>query len=132
MSNLCSTYVRSSISLMQEFWCILHGFLYFLAIPSMSMLLMLYSLCNLHVVSWGTREAPKPAESEFIGLFFCAPFCFVGKCVLLLLCTSQLYAAKPLEKEEEEGKKCVGLFQLLATFPLRNIRFQTCLYILSQ
>ena len=27
----------------------------------MSMLLMLYSLGNLHVVSWGTREAPKPA-----------------------------------------------------------------------
>ena len=45
----------------QEFWCIIHGFLYFLAIPSMSMLLMLYSLGNLHVVSWGTREAPKPA-----------------------------------------------------------------------
>ncbi|XP_053386745.1 chitin synthase chs-2-like isoform X3 [Mercenaria mercenaria] len=48
----------------QEFWCILHGFLYFLAIPSMSMLLMLYSLCNLHVVSWGTRESPKPVTGQ--------------------------------------------------------------------
>ncbi|XP_053386467.1 chitin synthase chs-2-like isoform X2 [Mercenaria mercenaria] len=47
----------------QEFWCILHGFLYFLAIPSMSMLLMLYSIGNLHVVSWGTRETPKPATA---------------------------------------------------------------------
>ncbi|XP_060570333.1 chitin synthase chs-2-like [Ruditapes philippinarum] len=47
----------------QEFWCLLHGFLYFLAIPSMSMLLMLYSIGNLHVVSWGTRETPKPAAA---------------------------------------------------------------------
>ncbi|KAH3754146.1 chitin synthase chs-2-like [Dreissena polymorpha] len=48
----------------QEFWCIFHGFLYFLAIPSMSMLLMLYSIGNLHVVSWGTREDPKPAADQ--------------------------------------------------------------------
>ena len=42
---------------MQEFMCVLHGFMYFLAIPSMSMLLMIYSLGNLHVTSWGTRES---------------------------------------------------------------------------
>ena len=51
-------------SLSQEFKCILHGFLYFLAVPSMSMLLIFYSLANLHVVSWGTREAPKPANPQ--------------------------------------------------------------------
>lgn len=54
---------------LQEFWCILHGFLYFLAIPSMSMLLMLYSIGNLHVVSWGTRETPKPAAGTCMGFF---------------------------------------------------------------
>ncbi|XP_048773867.2 chitin synthase chs-1-like isoform X2 [Ostrea edulis] len=43
----------------QEFFCVLHGFLYFLSIPSMSMLLMIYSLGNLHVVSWGTRETKE-------------------------------------------------------------------------
>lgn len=32
------------------------GLLYFVAIPSMSMLLFLYSIGNLHNVSWGTRE----------------------------------------------------------------------------
>ncbi|XP_071085236.1 chitin synthase chs-2-like isoform X2 [Haliotis cracherodii] len=50
----------------QEFTCILHGFLYFLALPAMSMILMIYSLGNLHVVSWGTREtkqaAPPPGQ----------------------------------------------------------------------
>ncbi|XP_053385767.1 chitin synthase chs-2-like [Mercenaria mercenaria] len=48
----------------KELWCILHGFLYFLAIPSMSMLLMLYSIGNLHVVSWGTRETAKPVSEQ--------------------------------------------------------------------
>ncbi|XP_062589948.1 chitin synthase chs-2-like [Saccostrea cucullata] len=43
----------------QEFYCVLHGFIYFLSIPSMSMLLMIYSLGNLHVVSWGTRETKE-------------------------------------------------------------------------
>ncbi|WAR10593.1 CHS2-like protein [Mya arenaria] len=45
----------------QEFWCIIHGFLYFLAIPSMSMILMLYALGNLNNVSWGTRESKSAA-----------------------------------------------------------------------
>jgi chitin synthase len=45
-----------------EFTCLLHGLLYFMLIPSMSMMLMIYSLANLHVVSWGTREA-KPAAA---------------------------------------------------------------------
>ena len=45
---------------LQEFWCLLHGCLYFLAIPAMSMVLMLYSLGNLHVVTWGTRENKQP------------------------------------------------------------------------
>ncbi|XP_052234766.1 chitin synthase chs-1-like isoform X1 [Dreissena polymorpha] len=64
----------------QEFWCIIHGFLYFLAIPSMSMILMLYSLGNLNNVSWGTREsktaaAPNAGEDKnkkqpmFSGIF---------------------------------------------------------------
>jgi chitin synthase len=50
---------------LQEFFCVLYGFLYFLAIPSMSMLLTVYSLGNLHVVSWGTREtkATEPQQT---------------------------------------------------------------------
>nr|XP_034301297.1 chitin synthase chs-2 isoform X1 [Crassostrea gigas] len=45
----------------QEFYCVLHGFLYLLSIPSMSMLLMIYSLGNLHVISWGTRDTKETA-----------------------------------------------------------------------
>ncbi|XP_055923356.1 chitin synthase chs-2 isoform X2 [Eupeodes corollae] len=40
----------------QEFWCIAAGIIYLLSIPSMYLLLILYSVINLNVVSWGTRE----------------------------------------------------------------------------
>ncbi|CAC5365574.1 CHS1 [Mytilus coruscus] len=40
----------------QEVWCLSHGLLYFLAIPSMSMLMMIYALGNLDDISWGTRD----------------------------------------------------------------------------
>ncbi|XP_075147009.1 hyaluronan synthase-like protein kkv isoform X1 [Haematobia irritans] len=40
----------------QEFWCISCGLIYLLSIPSMYLLLILYSIINLNVVSWGTRE----------------------------------------------------------------------------
>ncbi|KAK3909060.1 Chitin synthase chs-2 [Frankliniella fusca] len=40
----------------QEFWCVMHGIIYLMSIPSMYLLLILYSIINLNVVSWGTRE----------------------------------------------------------------------------
>jgi len=40
----------------QEFKCIFPGFIYLLSIPSMYLLLILYSLTNLNNVTWGTRE----------------------------------------------------------------------------
>ncbi|KAK9707881.1 hypothetical protein QE152_g27556 [Popillia japonica] len=49
----------------QEFRCIIHGLIYLLSIPSMYLLLILYSIINLNVVSWGTREVPvKKTKKE--------------------------------------------------------------------
>ncbi|XP_053372898.1 uncharacterized protein LOC123560715 [Mercenaria mercenaria] len=51
----------------KEWSCIIFGALYFLLIPTGFLLLNIYSICNLHVVSWGTREVPKEktkAEEE--------------------------------------------------------------------
>ncbi|KAK3083083.1 hypothetical protein FSP39_013460 [Pinctada imbricata] len=59
---IIGAFVISAIMHPQEFYCLLHGALYFLCIPSMSMLLMIYSICNLHVVSWGTRENAIAAQ----------------------------------------------------------------------
>ena len=41
----------------QEFGCLPNGFIYYITIPSMYLFLMIYSVFNLNVVSWGTRGA---------------------------------------------------------------------------
>ena len=58
------TYLLAALLHPQEIYCFVFGLLYFLAIPTMSMLLMIYSLCNLHVVSWGTREVKQAPKTE--------------------------------------------------------------------
>lgn len=41
-----------------------HGILYFLCIPAGYLLLMIYSLCNLHIISWGTREVQQSSSRK--------------------------------------------------------------------
>ncbi|XP_050669980.1 chitin synthase chs-2-like isoform X2 [Leptidea sinapis] len=43
----------------QEIKCLLYIAIYYITIPSMYMLLIIYSLCNLNNVSWGTREVAQ-------------------------------------------------------------------------
>ncbi len=43
----------------QEFGCLPYLVIYYITIPAMYLLLVIYSIINLHVVSWGTREVPK-------------------------------------------------------------------------
>lgn len=49
-----------------EFSCIIYGALYFLCVPSGFLLLVIYSLCNMNVISWGTREVPKKKTKKEI------------------------------------------------------------------
>ncbi|XP_023222883.1 uncharacterized protein LOC111624303 isoform X2 [Centruroides sculpturatus] len=56
---LTASFVISAIFHPQEFFCLFHGVLYFLSVPSMYLFLILYSLINLNNVSWGTREIKK-------------------------------------------------------------------------
>lgn len=56
--------ILTKIIIFQEFLCIMPGLLYFVAIPSMSMLMFLYSIGNLHNVSLGTRETKQNTESD--------------------------------------------------------------------
>lgn len=61
-------FIISAIMHPLEFFNLFHGIIYILAIPSMSMVLMIYSIANLNVVSWGTREVttgqPKKDEAK--------------------------------------------------------------------
>ncbi|XP_052095529.1 chitin synthase chs-2-like isoform X2 [Mytilus californianus] len=61
---VAGVFVISALVHPKEFLCIMPGLLYFVAIPSMSMLMFLYSIGNLHIVSWGTRETKQKTESD--------------------------------------------------------------------
>ena len=70
IDTICVTkpFISSLFICYKEFTCLIPGLLYFVAIPSMSMLLFLYSIGNLHNVSWGTRETktdnPEPDKAK--------------------------------------------------------------------
>lgn len=49
----------------QEFDCLISGVVYYVTVPSMYLLLIVYAIFNLNVVSWGTREiATKKSKAE--------------------------------------------------------------------
>lgn len=53
----------------KEFYCLKYGVVYYVTVPSMYMLLIIYSVFNMNNVSWGTREvtvAPKPNQNVSI------------------------------------------------------------------
>uniref|UniRef100_A0AAN0LHG8 chitin synthase n=1 Tax=Polyphagotarsonemus latus TaxID=1204166 RepID=A0AAN0LHG8_9ACAR len=56
---LTGTFFVAALLHPQEFSCVVPIILYFLSIPSMYLLLIVYSLINLNVVTWGTREKPQ-------------------------------------------------------------------------
>lgn len=57
-----ATFIFAAILHPQEFWCLPTGLVYYLTVPSMYLLLIIYSVCNLNNVSWGTRELPQAQQ----------------------------------------------------------------------
>lgn len=59
-------YVVAALVHPKEFYCLKYGVIYLVTVPSMYMLLVIYSVFNMNNVSWGTREVtivPKTAEN---------------------------------------------------------------------
>lgn len=62
---LSGSFVVAALLHPQEFSCLTPVFLYLLSIPCMYLLLIIYSLINLNVVTWGTREVEtKKSQKE--------------------------------------------------------------------
>uniref|UniRef100_A0A673GPZ7 chitin synthase n=1 Tax=Sinocyclocheilus rhinocerous TaxID=307959 RepID=A0A673GPZ7_9TELE len=57
-------YMVTAILHPQECTLIIYGLMYFICIPSGYLLLTIYSLVNMHIVSWGTRESNKGKEQK--------------------------------------------------------------------
>ncbi|XP_069120489.1 chitin synthase chs-2-like isoform X3 [Argopecten irradians] len=56
LAGLVIIFLFAGILHPMDLGCLLFGALYFIGLPMGFLLLVMYSLCNLHVVSWGTRE----------------------------------------------------------------------------
>ena len=56
--------LTSAILHPEEFSCIIPGALYFICLPTGYLILTIYYLCNMHIVSWGTREMPKKKSKQ--------------------------------------------------------------------
>lgn len=48
----------------KEFYCLKYGVIYYVTVPSMYMLLVIYSVFNMNNVSWGTREVTVAPQAE--------------------------------------------------------------------
>ncbi|XP_052072424.1 chitin synthase chs-2-like [Mytilus californianus] len=74
----------------KELFCLIPGLLYFVAIPSMSMLMFFYSIGNMHVVSWGTREYEQVSKSNK-EIMDSGYFCSFGNFISCMLCADNSY-----------------------------------------
>ncbi|XP_041375063.1 uncharacterized protein LOC121387901 [Gigantopelta aegis] len=57
-------FVTAGLTHPKEILCLPHGILYYFTVPSTFVFLTVFFLCNLHVVTWGTRESPKTANAS--------------------------------------------------------------------
>ncbi|TDH17171.1 hypothetical protein EPR50_G00005670 [Perca flavescens] len=60
--SMAIMYAVTAILHPEEWGMIIYGLMYFICIPSGYLLLTIYSLVNMHIVSWGTRESKGEGE----------------------------------------------------------------------
>lgn len=63
---ICMTgqFVITALLHPKEFYCLKYGVIYYVTVPSMYMLLVIYSIFNMNNVSWGTRDVTVVAKKE--------------------------------------------------------------------
>ncbi|XP_054865005.1 chitin synthase 1 isoform X2 [Amphiprion ocellaris] len=57
--SMAIMYLVTALLHPQEFTMLIYGLMYFICIPSGYLLLTIYSLVNMNIVTWGTRESNK-------------------------------------------------------------------------
>ncbi|CAF1379835.1 unnamed protein product [Adineta ricciae] len=64
LPSVAITFIVTGLLHPNEMFNLIHGFLYLITIPGGYLLLVTYALCNLHVVSWGTRETVEVVKKK--------------------------------------------------------------------
>lgn len=49
-----------------EMYCLIYSIIYFITVPSMYVLLIIYSISNLNDITWGTREVKTKKTAAVI------------------------------------------------------------------
>ncbi|XP_043931790.1 chitin synthase chs-2-like [Protopterus annectens] len=62
--SMSTLYLFSGLLHPQEFYLLSYAFIYFIASPSGYLLLTIYSIVNMNIVSWGTRESATPKQRQ--------------------------------------------------------------------
>ncbi|XP_059481100.1 chitin synthase chs-2-like [Neocloeon triangulifer] len=101
----------------REVGCLPFGVVYYITVPSMYMLLIIYSLFNLNNVSWGTREVAVPLSQQAMAAEEAKKGQKKGAFSGLL----DSFRSKPDSSEPEDGAiefSLTGLFKcMLCTYP---------------
>lgn len=56
---LIASFILSALFHIHEFFDLIYGVVYFICIPAGYLFLVIYAICNLNNISWGTRETQK-------------------------------------------------------------------------
>lgn len=59
---MISEFVVAALIHPKELYCLKYGIIYYVTVPSMYMLLMIFSVFNMNNVSWGTRDITTVPE----------------------------------------------------------------------
>ncbi|XP_056135356.1 chitin synthase 1 [Lampris incognitus] len=73
--SMAIMYFVTAILHPEEFGLIIYGLMYFICIPSGYLLLTIYSLVNMNIVSWGTRESNNVDEVKKTRNILCDKNC---------------------------------------------------------
>ncbi|KAK0148640.1 Chitin synthase chs-1 [Merluccius polli] len=73
--SMTAMYLVTALLHPEEFGMIIYGLMYFICIPSGYLLLTIYSLVNLNIVSWGTRETKEGGELKKTQNMLCDKTC---------------------------------------------------------
>lgn len=57
-------FVTAALLHPQELSCLPSGFIYYITVPSMYMLLIIFSIFNVHNITWGTRESKLQGQAQ--------------------------------------------------------------------
>lgn len=115
-----------------EFFDLVSGIAYWAFMPTMLIMLQIYSFFGLNNTSWGTRETSAQTSLDKktqnfalctckLGSLFKCKFCFLPKTLVSDLTDEQIEAVNKKEKAEKEAKEKAAWVQLTETSKRDNV-----------